>query len=86
MIDKILLIVLKDLLEPEMENLFQNQTFPFRPSKSIQQALIEVKNMKHITWVIKGDIKVQFDKNNYHILTKILKDIFKLDQTILNII
>lgn len=47
--DKIAQTVVKRILEPECEKFFSNQSFGFRPGRSVHHALIEVQRMMGIT-------------------------------------
>lgn len=84
--DKLLQIVLKDILEPELEKVFHPQSYAFRPKRSVHHALIEVQKMTGITWLIEGDIKGYFDNIDHQIMAKLLKDNINPDILIMNLI
>lgn len=49
-IDKVILTVLKDLMEPELEKIFHPNSFAFRPKKSVPGGpLLEILRMTGIT-------------------------------------
>jgi len=47
--DKLLQVILKELIEPKCEEIFHPMSFGFRPKKSVHHALIEVQRMMGIT-------------------------------------
>jgi len=47
--DKLLQVILKDLIEPKCEEIFHPMSFGFRPKKSVHHALIEIQRMMGIT-------------------------------------
>lgn len=84
--DKLLQVVLKDLIEPKCEEIFHPMSFGFRPKKSVHHALIEIQRMMGITWVIEGDIKGYFYNIDHEIMAKLIKEKLNPDRTIMGII
>lgn len=84
--DKVLQVVLKDLIEPKLENIFHPKSFAFRPLKSLHLPLIEIQRMTGITWAIEGDISGYFDNIDNHILAKLIQEKIHPDRTIMNLI
>jgi group II intron reverse transcriptase/maturase len=84
--DKLLQIILKDLIEPKCEEIFHPMSFGFRPQKSVHHALIEVQRMRGITWIIEGDIKGYFDNIDHQIMIDIIKERLNPDRTMMGII
>lgn len=80
-IDKIILLVLKKLLEPKCQQLFHPKSV-----KSVQEALWSVRGMVGITWMIEGDIKGYFDNIDHNTLVGQIKDRLQPDRTILGLI
>ncbi len=49
-LDKLIQIILKDLIEPKLEEeVFHPQSFAFRPKKSLHLPLLEIQRMTGIT-------------------------------------
>ena len=72
--DRIAQGVVKDYLEPEMEKIFHNSSFGYRPAKSAHDALEQChKNCLRYAWVIDVDIKGFFDNINHEKLMDLLK-------------
>jgi group II intron reverse transcriptase/maturase len=84
--DKLVQIVLKDLIEPDLDKLFHPKSFAFRPKKSLHLPLLEIQRMTGITWIIEGDITGYFDNIDHHILAKLIQERINPDQTIMNLI
>lgn len=84
--DKLLQMVLKDLIEPDLEKIFHPKSFAFRPLKSLHLPLLEIQRMTGITWIIEGDITGYFDNIDHHILGKLIQERLNPDQTIMNLI
>ena len=60
--DRVGQMVIKQLLEPRLENIFSKNSYGYRPQKNAHQALEEVrKNCWKTDWVIDLDIKGFFD-------------------------
>lgn len=85
-IDQIVQSVLKDLLEPKLEQIFHPKSFAFRPKKSLHLPLLEIQRMTGITWIIEGNICDYFDNIDHQILAKLIKDRINPDKTIMNLI
>jgi len=73
-IDKILQVAIKLIIEPECERIFHKNSFGFRPKKSVYHALLKVNSIMDITWIIKEDIKGYFDNIDYKIMAKIVQE------------
>lgn len=72
--DRIAQGVVKDYLEPMMENIFHNSSFGYRPGKSAHDALAQCQaNCKQYGWVVDVDIKGFFDNINHGMLMQLLK-------------
>ncbi len=72
--DRIAQGVVKDYLEPEMEKIFHNSSFGYRPAKSAHDALGQChKNCLRYAWVIDVDIKGFFDNISHEKLMDLLK-------------
>ncbi len=66
--------VVKTLLEPRLEAIFDDSSYGYRPMKSSHQALYEVrKNVRQYAWVIDLDISKFFDTVNHKKLLKALE-------------
>lgn len=70
--DKLLQIVVKLILEAIYEPLFSNNSHGFRPKRSCQTALQQIKKMQGVRWWVEGDIKGFFDHLNHETLINIL--------------
>lgn len=72
--DRIAQGVVKDYVEPSLENIFHNSSFGCRPGKSAHDALQQCLGncIKH-AWVIDVDIKGFFDNLDHNIMLKLLK-------------
>jgi group II intron reverse transcriptase/maturase len=86
MMDKILQVVIKLLIEPKCEEIFHPNSFGFRPKRSVHHALLEVRSMMGITWMIEGDIKGYFDNIDHQLLAKIITERLNPDRTIMGLI
>ncbi len=72
--DRIAQGVVKDYLEPAMENIFHPNSFGYRPGKSAHDALAQCrKNCFEFAWVIDVDIKGFFDNISHEIMLQLLK-------------
>ncbi len=72
-IDRIVQMCIKNILEPIMEAQFFQHSYGFRPMRSAAHALERLSDVVHktgYTWVIEGDIKGFFDNVNHPILLK----------------
>ncbi len=71
--DRIAQGVVKDYLEPMMENIFHPSTFGYRPGKSAHDALTQChENCIKYGWVVDVDIKGFFDNINHDMLMQLL--------------
>jgi RNA-directed DNA polymerase len=75
--DRIMQAVVKNLLEPEWEAIFEENSYGFRPGRgchdAIEQAFLRLKGGRD-TWVLDADIKGFFDNISHdHILNAIGK-------------
>jgi retron-type reverse transcriptase len=70
--DKLLMTVLKLMLEAIYEPTFSETSHGFRPNRSPHTALAEVKKIVGIRWWIEGDIKGFFDHVNHDTMLRIL--------------
>jgi retron-type reverse transcriptase len=84
--DNILLVVIKTIFEPKCENIFHPNSFGFRPNKSVHHALLEVKSLRGITWMIEGDFKGYFEKIDHHTLAKLITERLNPDRTLMGLI
>ncbi|MEP7318329.1 MAG: group II intron reverse transcriptase/maturase [Panacibacter sp.] len=72
--DRIAQGVVKDHLEPEMDKLFHNSSFGYRPGRSAHDALAQCHaNCVQYAWVIDVDIKGFFDNISHEILMDLLR-------------
>jgi len=71
--DRIAQGVVKDYLEPSMENIFHPGSFGYRPGRSAHDALAQCrKNCFEYAWVIDVDIKGFFDNISHEIMLQLL--------------
>jgi len=70
--DKLLMTVLKLMLEAIYEPTFSETSHGFRPKRSPHTALAEVKKIVGIRWWVEGDIKGFFDHVNHDTMLRIL--------------
>lgn len=72
--DKLILEIIKMILESIYEPIFHEKSHGFRPERSCHTALMQVKSIfTGAKWFIEGDIKACFDSFDHHILVKILR-------------
>ena len=72
--DRIAQGVVKDYLEPALENVFHKSSFGYRPGKSAHQALVQCKeNCNQYAWVLDVDIKGFFDNISHDIMLQLLQ-------------
>lgn len=65
--DRIGQMVIKDYIEPRLEQIFSSNSYGYRPNKNAHQALESVrKNCWKTDWVIDLDIKGFFDNIDHH--------------------
>lgn len=66
--------VVKDFLEPVMENIFHSSSFGYRPGRSAHQALKQChSNCNQYDWVIDVDIKGFFDNISHELMMELLE-------------
>lgn len=71
--DRVAQEVVKAYLEPRLEDVFLPQSYGYRPHKSANQAIENVrKNVRQYAWVIDMDIKSFFDEVDHELLIKAL--------------
>jgi group II intron reverse transcriptase/maturase len=76
--DRTVQMVVKMILEPTYEGVFQHFSYGFRPGRSTHQALGRtMRFLNHSSgswhWTIEGDVKACFDGVNHAILLKLLR-------------
>jgi group II intron reverse transcriptase/maturase len=72
--DRIAQGVVKDYLEPCLEQIFHDSSFGYRPERSAHQALKQcLENCRKYAWVIDVDIKGFFDNLSHAILLELLQ-------------
>lgn len=71
--EKLLMTVVKLILEAIYEPTFSEASHGFRPNRSPHTALAEVKKMTGIRWWVEGDIKGFFDHVNHETMLRILR-------------
>ena len=73
--DRIAQGVVKDHLEPGMENIFHQSSFGYRPGKSAHHALDQChQNCRTYGWVIDVDIKGFFDNISHDLMLELLEE------------
>jgi group II intron reverse transcriptase/maturase len=70
--DKLLMTVLKLILEAIYEPTFSEASHGFRPNRSPHTALAEIKKVVGIRWWVEGDIKGFFEHVNHDTMLRIL--------------
>jgi len=70
--DKLLMTVVKLIVEAIYEPTFSEASHGFRPNRSTHTALAEVKKITGIRWWVEGDIKGFFDHVNHETMLRIL--------------
>lgn len=84
--DKVVQQVIKMILESIYEDTFTDTSHGFRPNRSCQTALSQIKiNFTGVKWFIEGDIRSYFDMVDHHILVDILRRRIK-DETFISLI
>ena len=84
--DKIAQTVVKDLLEPGLERIFNRNSFGYRPGKSCHDAIMKARNeCWKKDWVIDLDIKGFFDNIDHDLMMKAVKHCTKCKWAILYI-
>lgn len=72
--DKLVQQVIKMMLENIYEDTFTDTSHGFRPSRSCQTAISQIKiNFTGVKWFIEGDIHSYFDTVDQHVLVNILR-------------
>jgi len=72
--DRIAQGVVKDYLEPEMDKIFHESSFGYRPNRSAHDALAQChKNCLRYPWVVDVDIKGFFDNIDHTMLMEMLQ-------------
>jgi RNA-directed DNA polymerase len=72
--DRIAQGVVKDYLEPSLENIFHSSSFGYRPGRSAHHALVQCRdNCIKYAWVIDVDIKGFFDNISHDIMLQLLQ-------------
>lgn len=72
--DRIAQGVVKDYLEPELENIFHSSSFGYRPGKSAHDALFQCRqNCSRYDWVIDVDIKGFFENISHSLMLQLLQ-------------
>jgi group II intron reverse transcriptase/maturase len=72
--DKLVQEAIRLILECIYEPTFSNLSHGFRPKRSTQGAIAEVKSWTGTVWFIEGDISACFDEIDHRILEKILRE------------
>jgi len=80
------MVVLKFILKAKCDQIFQSTRYGIKPTKSVHHALLDVKSMRGITWMIVGDLKGYFNNIDYHLMDKILSERLNPDRTIMGLI
>src|SRR5208283_5069441 len=71
--DRIAQTVIKDYLEPDIDKIFHNSSYGYRPNRSAHGAIDEARqNCWHYDWVIDLDIKGFFDNIDHELMMKAL--------------
>lgn len=72
--DRIAQGVVKDYLEPSLENIFHSSSFGYRPGRSAHDALKQCQdNCIRYAWVIDVDVKGFFDNISHDIMLQLLQ-------------
>ena len=72
--DKLVQQVIKMMLESIYKDTFTDTSHGFRPNRSCQTALSQIKiNFTGVRWFIEGDIHSYFDMVDHHVLVNILR-------------
>lgn len=72
--DKLVLEIVRMILESMYEPTFSNYSHGFRPNRSCHTALLQIQaNFTGTKWFIEGDIRAFFDNIDHQILTGILR-------------
>jgi len=72
--DRIAQGVVKDYLEPRLENIFHSSSYGYRPGRSAHDALLQCQqNCIKYAWVIDVDIKGFFDNISHELMMQLLQ-------------
>lgn len=72
--DRIAQMVVKLLIEPEIDNCFHTDSYGYRPEKSARQAVEQVRRRCwRMDWVVEFDIKGAFDNIDHALLMKAVR-------------
>ena len=74
--DKVIQLAVKKILEPIFEPLFLNSSYGYRPNRNAHEALKAVNDMlmgQKVNWIIDADIKGFFDNVNHDWILECLK-------------
>ena len=73
--DKLVQRALLSVLEPRAEGLFHDDSYAYRPGRSVDQALTRVRERVHIGlyWLVDADIRKFFDSIPHRPLLKVLE-------------
>jgi len=72
--DRIAQMVVKQVLEPELESIFDDSTYGYRPNRSAHQALQAARrNCRRCDWVVDVDIEQFFDSLDHDLLMKAIR-------------
>jgi len=85
--DKLAQRALLTVLEPIFEKQFHNDSFAYRPGRSVNMAIAKTKEYIRcgFTWIVDADIQDYFDNIPHKPLLKILKSII-CDKNVMNLI
>jgi len=84
--DKLVQQAIKMMLESIYEDTFTDTSHGFRPNRSCQTAISQIKiNFTGVKWFIEGDIQSYFDMVDHHILIAILRRRIK-DENLISLI
>lgn len=84
--DKVVMEIMKMILEAIFEPRFSHNSHGFRPSHSSHTALKQVRSQFQVcTWYIEGDISKCFDSIDHHLLMNIIEKVI-LDRKFTNLI
>lgn len=74
--DRIVQMAIKLVLEPIFENEFSNKSYGFRPKRSAKDALREVKHSldMNLAWVVDADIQGYFDAIDHNLMMAMLRE------------
>jgi hypothetical protein len=82
--DKVIQQALRMILEAKFEPMFSDFSHGFRPSRSPQTAIDEVRKWSGTTWIIEGHIQGYFDNIDPQILAELLQRQIK-DQNLIDL-